>query len=357
MKRNAVSRTTIVLTIAIIIIIAASSFYVLSIQSPTTNQSTSTVASYKVAAILPGFANEADYNTLGYLALGELHNSTGVQTAYAENVAVPDAATKMEQFIGNGYNVIWAHGAQFNTAIGLDNGSKGLASKYPKVVFIAETDAPVKNQRSNVWIIDRNFAIGYYAIGEAAALASKTGKIAYIGGVQLPFSNAEANAAILAARSVNPSIQVYRYWSNDFNDPVGAKTQAQSMMSLGIDVIMSSTNLGVFGIMQALNGTNVLLTTKYTDKSSYAPSNYITSYEYDFGVALAHAFTQIQKGVDSGFYVIPFGLQGQTAGCFIQLPLHNVSSTVNDKVTTLVNQLISGTIKVQFNSTAPGPGP
>ncbi len=350
MRRKAIGRTTIALAIVIIAIIAVSSVYFLYNQAPPSGPT------LKVAAILPGFANDADYNTLGYLALSALHNQTGVVTAYAENVAVPDAGTKMEQYIGNGYNVIWAHGAQFNTAIGLDNKSNGLAAKYPAVTFIAETDAPVTGQRSNVWIIDRNFPIGYYAIGAAAALATTTGKIAYIGGVQLPFSNAEANAAIQAAKSVNSSVQVYRYWSNNFNDPVGAQTQAQSMIGLGIDVIMSSTNLGVFGIMKAVNGTSVLITTKYTDKSSYAPRNYITSYEYDFSVALRYVYDAIVAGNDNGYYKIPFGTS-TSAGGFIQLPLHNVASTVNDRVTTIVNQLAAGTIVVPFNSTAPGPGP
>ncbi|HVP22665.1 MAG TPA: BMP family ABC transporter substrate-binding protein [Conexivisphaerales archaeon] len=350
MTRRAISTTVIVLVVIAVVVIAGVGYYLLS--QPASNPG----PTLKVAAVLPGLANDGDYNTLGYLAMSKLANDTGAVTAYSENVAVADVGTKMEQYIGNGYSVIWAHGAQFNTAIGLTTNDTGLAAKYPNVTFIAETDAPVANQRANVWILDRNFAIGYYAIGYAAALATQTNKIAYIGGVQLPFSNAEANAAIMAAKAVNPNIQVYRFWSSNFNDPVGAKTQAQSMIALGVDVIMSSTNLGVFGIMQAVNGTNVLVTTKYTDKLSYAPSNYITSYIYDFSAALEHVYKAIQGGTTTGYYKITF-TSNSTSNCYIQLPLHNVASTVNSKVSDVVNALLNGTIVVPFNSTAPGPGP
>jgi len=346
LTRRAVSTTVLVLAVVAIIVIAGAAYFFLG--APTTPQG----PTLKMAAILPGQDNDGDYNTLGAQAIQKIKADKGIEATYAASVAVPDAGTQMEQFIGSGYNIIWAHGAQFNTAIGLNTTQQGLAAKYPNVTFIAETDAPVPGQRSNVWIIDRNFAIGYYAIGAAAALASKTGKIAYIGGLQLPFSNAEANAAIIAARSINPNIQIYRFWSGDFNDPQKANIQAQSIINQGVDVIMSSTNLGVYGILQAVNNTNVLVTTKYTDKTSYAPNNYITSYRYDFGVALEYVYDQVKSGVTSGYYVIPFG-----TGCYIDLPLKNVSSAANTQVSSIIDKLKSGAITVSFNASDPGPGP
>lgn len=362
-RRSAISTTTTAISIVVIVIIAgvAAALYLqgspaTSTTTTTTTTTTTAAPALKVAEIMPGLASDGDYNTLGALALSQLHNDTGAQVKYSDNVAVPDAATVMQQYISQGYQVIWVHGGQFDTAVGMSTDTSGLAATYPNVNFIVENDAPITHQRSNVWNINRNFATGYYAIGAAAALATKTNKIAYIGGVQLPFSNAEANAAIAAAKSVNPQIQVYRYWSSNFNDPVGAQTQTKSMIALGVDVVMSSTNLGVYGIFKAVNGTSVLVTTKYTDKLSYAPNNYITSYEYNFAPALEHIYSQIQNNVTTGYYTITFGSTA-AAGCGIQMPLHNEASTANTKVSNIISGILDGSITVGFNATAPGPGP
>ena len=46
----------------------------------------------KLAAVFPGSIQDADYNTLGYIALQEAANRSGIKSAYSEKVAVPLSA-------------------------------------------------------------------------------------------------------------------------------------------------------------------------------------------------------------------------------------------------------------------------
>ena len=198
--------------------------------------------------------------------------------------------------------------------------------------------------------MDRNFAIGFYELGAIGALTTQTGKIGYIGGIDLPFSRAEVNAILQALEDVNPNVELKYAWVGDFNDPVKARSLAESMISEGVDFIMSSVNLGTYGIVEAIHNAEgkVYLTTKYTDKSNFAPENFVTSYMYDFSVGLLHVLKQVQKGERSGYYKLEFG-----SACYILFPLKNVSEDVENQAKQIDQKLRTGEIVVPFNPELP----
>jgi basic membrane protein A len=297
---------------------------------------------WKMAAIFPGVITDADYNTLGYLGLMEVKSSLGVETAYSESVPVPDIDRVMREYVDQGFNIVWTHGSQFL------NQTLDLAKKTPNVVFIAEGDSEVKDPPANFWIIDRNFHIGYYAIGAIAAKATKSGKIGYIGGQTLPFSYAEVHAVEQAIKDLGAKVDFKKVWTGDFNDPVKGRQLADAMISDGVDVIISSLNLGIFGVFEAAKAKpegSVLVTAKYIDKTNFAPKNYITSLLYDFKGPMKEIVSRIQKNEKGAYYPLGFA-----TGVDIQFPLLNVSKEMQPDIEKLVNDVKSGKIQVIKNT-------
>jgi len=297
---------------------------------------------YKLAAVFPGVITDADYNTLGYIAATAVQSALGVKMAYSESVAVPDVERVMREYLDAGYNIIWTHGGQFISQ------TKGLAQQFPDVIFIGETDAPDPAAPANLWIIDRNFHVGFYALGVLAAKQTKTGKVGYLGGQTLPFSYAEVHAIQQAFKDVGSAAQLKPVWTGDFNDPTKARQIADAMIAEGSDVIIGSLNLGMFGLFEAVKAGsgNVLVTAKYTDKSSYAPNNVITSLLYDFAGPLKEIVTKAQAGEKGGYYPLGFA-----TGVALQLPLKNVSAEVNAAAEQAINDVKSGKITVVKDST------
>lgn len=339
--------------IVLIIIVAAVIFLYIYMgmavrQTPTMGITTSTLAitsmppikKIRLAAIFPGTIQDADYNTLGYLALQSVKTDLGVDVAFSERVAVPDAERVIQEYISLGYNVIWSHGAQFNAA------ALKLANASPDVVFIIETDAPLDNQPSNVWVIDRNFAPGFYVLGAIAAMATRTGVIGYIGGVDLPFSKAEVNAVLMAIKNYNSSVKLRYVWVGDFNDPVKARSIAETLIASGADFLLASVNLGVYGVFEAVQSapSKILVTVKYTDKSGMAPNNVVTSYIYDFSKALKLVIQEIASGKKSGYYKLKYGTD-----VYVLFPLKNVPDWINQKAREISDKIASGEIIVPFN--------
>ena len=297
---------------------------------------------YKLAAILPGVITDADYNTLGYIGVTSVQKDLGVEVAYSESVPVPDVERVMREYIDDGYNIIFTHGGQFVSQ------TKDLAGQFPDVYFIAEGDGAVEDAPDNFWIIDRNFQVGFYALGALAAKQTQTGKIGYIGGLTLPFSYAEVHAMEQAINDLGADVELKPVWAGNFNDPTKARELTDAMIADGADVIVGSLNLGMFGLFEAVKGApgQVWATAKYTDKSNFAPDNYITSVLYDWAGPLEDIVQKIMAGETGGYYPLGFD-----TGVALQMPLRNVSDQVNSEMQQIIADVQSGKIEVAKDTT------
>ncbi len=307
--------------------------------TPAAPEATEPAKVYRMASIFPGVITDADYNTLGYIGTTEVSRNLGIETAYSESVAVPDVERVMREYIAEGYNIIFTHGGQFI------NQTVTLAQEFPDVNFIAEGDAPVENPPANMWLIDRNFHVGFYAIGVLAAQITQTGKIGYLGGLTLPFSYAEVHAMQQALADLGSTATLKPVWVGDFNDPTKARELADAMIAEDIDVIAGSLNLGMLGVFEAVKSASkpVWVTAKYTDKSSFAPDHYVTSLLYDFAGPLQAIVSKIMAGERGGYYPLGFD-----TGVALQPPKH-VSDEVRAKMDEINRRLISGEIQVIKN--------
>lgn len=312
--------------------------------SPVSPTVTLPADAFKLAAIFPGVVTDADYNTLGYIGINEVERELGIDTAYEEKVDVTLADDSIRDFIADGYNIIWTHGAQFvGTTV-------DLASHFPNVYFIAEGDEPVADPPANLWFIDRNFQVGFYLIGATAALSTRTGKIGYIGGDRLPFSYAEVHAIEQAIRDLGleESVDLKAVWVGDFNDPTKAEKLTEDLIAQNVDFIMGSLNLGMYGAFEAVKAfpnKRILITAKYLDKSGFAPDQYVTSLLYDFSAPLKDIIQRIMAGESGGYYPLGF-----TAGESLQLPFRNVDPSTEQRVTGLLGLINNGAITVILNT-------
>lgn len=295
---------------------------------------------YKLAAIFPGTITDADYNTLGHVGITAVEESLGVETVFSESVAVPDVDRVMREYIDDGANIIFTHGGQFLSQT-LD-----LAGEFSDVVFIAEADAEIPDAPPNVWVIVRNMEVGAYGAGVLAAELSEAGKVGYISGLTLPLTYAEVHAMRQAIEDQNLSAEVMPVWAGDFNDPAKARELADALIADGVDVIVSSLNLGTLGIFEAAKNAEerILVIAKYTDKSEFAPEHYVTSMLYDFAGPLTDIVSNIQSGETGGMYHLSFA-----TGIDLQFPLQNASDELNDKIQGILDEMKSGNVEVIKN--------
>lgn len=295
---------------------------------------------HKLAVIMAAPIQDADYGALAYETIGFLKKKYDIKVAYAEKAQVPEAERIFREYIDEGYNILWLHGSQWTTP------ALKLAGEYPNVVFIAEEDDVPKNIPANFWYIDRNFYMGFYPLGYLAALKTQTGKIGYVGGLDLPFAKGEVNAVKQAIRDSGVKAELSYIFVGDFNDVLKARQATEGLIAKGVDVILSALNMGNFGMFPAVLAASrpVYVTTTYTDKKAMAPERFLTSDLYNFKEPLDHIVGKIIKeGVRTGVASLEYG---PAKAIWTQFPISNVSNEINAKVKKISDGIAAGKIKV-----------
>lgn len=293
--------------------------------------------SLRLAMILPGTIQDADYNAIAYEALDDLEAEHGIETEYSESVAVPDAERVAREYISSGADVVAFHGGQFLTIV------TQLAGEFPDTIFIAESSGQMADQPDNVWNIARYFAPGFYVQGALAALQSESGTIAFLGGIDIPDYKGGANAMFAGARSVREDIELLYTFNGDQNDAVKGRQSADALMNQGADVLVLGLNNGIYGVAEAAQNASspVYMTSQFTDKQSISPDLFMNSVLWDFGGAFSQAIEGILAGQTSG--VVEMNPQ---SGLITLSPIYNVAPEVEAQIQELFASVASGDIEV-----------
>ncbi len=142
-----------------------------------------------------------------------------------------------------------------------------VADDYPNikfaivdgVIFEADGKTPKKNVASLVFREHE----GSYLVGMIAAAKSKTGKLGFVGGMDIPLIHKFETGYVEGAKSVNPNIEVFDNYvgvtDSAWNNPGKGKELALSQIEKGADVIFTAagnSGLGAFDAVEQYGKTN-----------------------------------------------------------------------------------------------------
>ncbi len=139
-----------------------------------------------------------------------------------------------------------------------------IALKYPDKKFLV-IDSNVDNQNKNKNIRSITFEEheGSFLVGAIAALKSKTGKIGFVGGMDVPLIHRFELGYASGAKYINPKISISSTYvgvtPDAWNNPAKAKELAISQYNEGADIIFqvsAASGQGVFDAAEELNKSN-----------------------------------------------------------------------------------------------------
>ncbi|KMN77141.1 basic membrane protein A [Chromobacterium alkanivorans] len=130
-----------------------------------------------------------------------------------------------------------------------------VAKEFPKVKFTL-VDSVAKGP--NVQSIAFKEQEGSFLVGMAAALKSKSGKVGYLGGMDVPLIRAFGCGYAQGAKYANPKAVVMQNMIGTthaaFNDPARGGELAKSQFDRGVDVVFAAAALSNMGVIQAAKG-------------------------------------------------------------------------------------------------------
>ena len=122
---------------------------------------------------------------------------------------------------------------------------------------------------------------GSYLVGIAAAMASQTGKVGFVGGMDIPLIRKFACGYVQGAKSVNGDIEVYENMTGTtpaaWNDPGKGAELTQSQIDRGADVVYHAAGGTGIGVIRAAADADKLAIGVDSNQNHLAPGHVLTS--------------------------------------------------------------------------------
>lgn len=222
-----------------------------------------------------------------------------------------------------------------------------VAKEYPDLQFtIIDSVVDLPNVQSVVFKEHE----GSYLVGILAAMASKTGKVGYIGGMDIPMIRAFGCGYAQGAKMANPDIEVVQNMTGTtpsaWNDPGRGGELSRGQFDRGVDVIYAAAGGTGVGVYQAAKDSGKLAIGVDSNQNYIHPGTMLTSMLKRVDVAAYNSFKTAYDGTwKAGIHVL--GLKEEGVGW--ALDEHN-ASLITDAMKAKVEQaradVISGKIVV-----------
>ena len=234
---------------------------------------------------------DKSFNEAAYAGAERFKKETGI--AYREFEVTNEA--QREQALRN----MARRGAQVVVGIGFGqaSGMERVAREFPNLKF-AIVDAVV--DLPNVQSIVFKEHEGSFLVGMAAAMASKTGKIGFVGGMDIPLIRRFALGYEEGAKYVNAKIEIYRNMTGTtpaaWNDPTRGGELARSQFDRGADVIYAAAGATGLGVLQAAKDKGRLAIGVDSNQNHIHPGSVLTSMIKRVDLAVYEAFKAARDG-------------------------------------------------------------
>ena len=217
-----------------------------------------------------------------------------------------------------------------------------VAKQFPKLAFtIIDGVVNLPNVES---VVFREHE-GSFLVGMMAAMASKTGKVGFVGGMDVPLIRKFQCGFEQGAKHANAKVEVHANMTGTtpsaWNDPARGAELAKAQFSKGADVVFAAAGGTGVGVYQAAKDAGKLAIGVDSNQNHLQPGTMLTSMVKRVDVAVASSFKQHKPGLTS------LGLK--EGGVDYAVDQHNaklVTPEMKAKVDAAKADIISGKIKV-----------
>ena len=193
-----------------------------------------------------GGKDDKSFNASAYEGLMKVKKDFHATVKYVEATDDNSFEPLLRSFAQKNYDLIIAIGVSQVDAV------KKVAGQFPQQHFsIVDGEAVAPNVRSLLFEEHE----GSFLVGAIAAQTSKTGKVGFIGGMDIPLIRRFAMGFEAGAKAVNPSVKVISNYigisADAWNNPAKAKELAITQYNSGVDVIFSAAGASGGGLFDA----------------------------------------------------------------------------------------------------------
>jgi basic membrane lipoprotein Med (substrate-binding protein (PBP1-ABC) superfamily) len=266
-----------------------------------------------------------------------------------EEFTFADAERILDQVASTGdYDMIWAH-STFSEIVG------PMREEYPEIAW-AVAGAGNEPTGGNMWYMEITGYEAAYLTGALGGLLTESNTIGTVSEYPFPIMNSLINAYTEGAQSVNPDVEVQYAFIESWFDPPKAIESAAAQFANGADFMYSQP----IGPIEACMDAEVWCVGHYVDQNELGPDVVLTStlilWDSHWRAIIDGWYDYVANGVpmDAPMGPVMFSL---AEGGTDLAPFHGneekIPAEVYEQVMDIRQQMIDGTLVVEFNGEAP----
>lgn len=222
-----------------------------------------------------GGLKDHSFNESAFNGLEKLKTEIGAEIKGVESHRQEEYEPNMQTLIDAKFDIVWGIGFLMGDATGAQS------QKNPKQKFGLIDSTPSVGGKEiaapNVASVLFKEEEGSFLMGVIAAKTTKTKKVGFVGGMDIPVIHHFEAGFKAGVLSVDPTVQVKTVYTGSFVDPALGKNTALAMINDGADVIFHAAGGTGDGAIEAAASKKVFAIGVDKDQNSLAPDTVISS--------------------------------------------------------------------------------
>ncbi|MCW5939723.1 MAG: BMP family ABC transporter substrate-binding protein [Fimbriimonadaceae bacterium] len=229
-----------------------------------------------------GGLGDKSFNDSAWRGMQRAEQEFGFKVLKVESKAESDYPSNLSALADQGCKVVVAVGINMRPAL------QQVAPQYPDVKFVSIDGEPIEGS-PNVRTIQFKEEEGSFLVGYLAGLVTKTGKIGFVGGQELPLIHKFQYGYMAGAKTANPAVTILpAKYTGSWDNQDTAKVAANVLFGEGADIVYHAAGRAGLGVIAAAKEKGLFAIGVDSDQDDIAPG---------------HVLTSMIKRVDEGVYL------------------------------------------------------
>ncbi|MEZ2408375.1 basic membrane protein A [Bosea sp. OAE752] len=234
---------------------------------------------------------DKSFNEGVFIGADKFRKETGVEFRDFEPTNDAQIEQALRRFARDGNSPIIAVGFSQATAL------QKVAAEFPDLKFtIIDMVVELPNVQSIVFKEHE----GSYLVGLLGAMASKTDKLGFVGGMDIPLIRKFACGYIQGVKAAKPGAEIFQNMTGStpsaWNDPVKGGELAKSQIDRGADVVYHAAGGTGIGVLRAVTDAGKLGIGVDSNQNALHPGKILTSMLKRVDVAAYNSFMAARDG-------------------------------------------------------------
>ena len=298
----------------------------------------------KVALVIPSTIDDLAWSQAMYEGLKAVQNELGADKLTFEVSErlwnAVDAGAAIRQYAMNGFNIIIAHGAQYQSLLA------EIAPDFPKTSFAYGTGFATPEK--NIFAYDPHAQEGAYLLGILAGLTTKSNIIGIVGPVEAGDAIKYNKGFEQGAKSANPNVQVRIAYTGSFGDLVAAGEIARTQIKAGADILTGTSQQSVGAINVVAEQKGLYWLASDMDQKSIAPDTVLAAQAYNFQNVIMEILNSRAKGVYGGKHIELSLANGGLQLVFNDKIIGDIPAGAKEAVLEAKDKIINGSLKINI---------